>query len=126
MFHAMQGEYLPLQLLATDPDNRPIKYSILSSTATGYTLSPSGLLRWNVSSNEDKKFTFKVTDECGAFDTINMTVRMVQCPCLNGGKCLPHPNHPRGSGQYQCKCVNGDSGKLCENKMAKRGEDSKL
>jgi hypothetical protein len=114
-----------VQLKATDPDNRPVTYSILSSTATGYTFSRSGLLRWKVTSNENKRFTFKVTDECGAFNTIDMTVRIVQCPCLYGGKCIPHPYHPRGSGLYQCKCVNGNSGVRCEEFMAILGEDSK-
>ncbi|XP_031572276.1 receptor-type tyrosine-protein phosphatase F-like [Actinia tenebrosa] len=43
-----------------------------------------------------------------------MRVRIVQCPCLNGGQCVPHPYHPRGSGLYQCKCVNEFSGDTCE------------
>ncbi|XP_031570864.1 von Willebrand factor D and EGF domain-containing protein-like [Actinia tenebrosa] len=111
-YSALPGEDLVLQLRATDPDNRPVTYSLLSSTATGHTFSPAGLLRWKVTSNE--KFTFQVTDECGAFDTTDMRVRIVQCPCLNGGQCVPHPNHPRGSGLYQCKCVNGFSGDRCE------------
>ncbi|XP_031570892.1 von Willebrand factor D and EGF domain-containing protein-like, partial [Actinia tenebrosa] len=109
---AVQGEDLVIQLKATDPDNRPVTFSLLSSTATGHTLSTAGLLRWKVTSNE--KFTFKVTDECGAFDTTDMLVRIVQCPCLNDGQCVPHPYHPRGSGLYQCKCVNGFSGDRCQ------------
>jgi hypothetical protein len=111
---ALQGEDLSIQLKAKDPENLSVTYYILSSTATGYTFSPSGLLRWKVTSNDDKKFTVKFTDECDAFDTTDMTVRIVQCPCFNGGKCVPHPNHPRGSGRYQCNCINKFSGERCE------------
>ena len=101
-----------LQLKATDPDKRPVRYSVVSSTATGYTFTRAGLLRGKVTSIE--KFTFKVTDECGAFDTTDVRVRIVQCPCLNGGQCVPHPSHPRGSGLYQCNCANGFTGDRCE------------
>ncbi|XP_031549644.1 von Willebrand factor D and EGF domain-containing protein-like isoform X2 [Actinia tenebrosa] len=114
MYSTILGEYLVLQFQATDLDNRPVKYSLLSSTPTGCTMSPSGLLRWNVTSNENQKFTLQVTDECEAFDTLNITVRILQCPCLKGGQCVPHPYHPRGSGQYYCNCPRGFTGANCE------------
>ncbi|XP_031572274.1 von Willebrand factor D and EGF domain-containing protein-like [Actinia tenebrosa] len=113
-YFAIKGEYLILQLLSKDPDNRPVTYSLLRSTAHDYTFIKSGLLRWNVTSNGNQGFNLKVTDECGAFDTLNITVRILQCPCRNGGQCVPHPYHPRGSGQYYCNCLRGFSGPNCE------------
>ncbi|KAK3755691.1 hypothetical protein QZH41_008932 [Actinostola sp. cb2023] len=113
--YALQGEYLPLQLKASDPDNRPVTYSLLSTTASSvYIFSSTGLLQWKVTSQDNKDFTFKVTDECNATDTITVTVRIVVCPCKNGGKCVPKSSYPRGSGQYSCQCPQGFSGDKCE------------
>lgn len=111
--YALIGESLPLQLKATDPDDRPLKYYLISSTANkGYVLSSSGLLQLNVTSQAD--FTVEVKDECSATDTTTITVHVLKCPCRNGGKCSPHPYHPRGSGQYSCKCPTGFNGTVCE------------
>ena len=114
-FFAIVGERLPIQLKASDPDNRPIKFSLIRSTAnSGYTFTSTGLLKCDVTSRDSKEFTFKVTDECNATDVITVTIRIVVCPCKNGGKCLPHPYYPRGSGVYTCQCPVGFTGDKCE------------
>lgn len=111
--YAISGEELQLKLKASDPDNRPIRYSLISSTlSNGYTMSSTGLLQWNVTSQAD--FTVQVIDECNATDTITIALHLVKCPCKNGGQCFPHPYYPRGSGQYSCQCQSGFNGTKCD------------
>ncbi|EDO30682.1 predicted protein, partial [Nematostella vectensis] len=115
--YVLLGEDLPLQIQATDPDNRPINYSLASTNAQGYTFTSGGLLNYTMTSSESKTFTVVATDECGAKDTMTITLKVLACPCQNEGVCYPHPYHPRGSGQYYCTCQVGFNGSLCENNI---------
>lgn len=115
--YGIVGEDLPLQLVASDPENRNVTFSLLSTDATsGYSLSPSGLLRISVKA-QYMNFTIAVTDECNARDTINVKLNYMLCHCKNGGQCKPLPRSPRGSGHYTCECLKGFSGDACENNI---------
>ncbi|EDO25383.1 predicted protein, partial [Nematostella vectensis] len=111
------GEKLHLQIQATDPDNRPVNYTLATTNAHDYTFTSGGLLNYTMTSSESKTFTVVATDECGAKDTMTITLKLLTCPCQNEGVCHPHPYHPRGSGQYYCACPVGFNGSLCENNI---------
>ncbi|XP_001626966.2 von Willebrand factor D and EGF domain-containing protein [Nematostella vectensis] len=116
--YALVGEELPLQIQAIDTDGRPVTYSLASTNAQGYTFTASGLLKYTMPSTESKTFTVVAIDECGAKDTMTITLKALTCPCINGGVCHPHPYHPRGSGRYTCTCPEGFTGNLCETSLS--------
>lgn len=80
-------------------------------------LTNRGVLLWKPESTVKETFYFKVTDECNASSTFEMTIEILACPCTDKGTCRTDPNHPRGSGMYYCECQHGYKGQKCEKEI---------
>ena len=110
--YALQQENLVMPIEAKDPEGMPIQITTLSGSPTAASLK-DGILSWQPNSTQPTKFFFKATDACGASSTMNMTIEIVTCQCMNGS-CQPDPRRPRGSGFYVCDCFPGYTGVKCE------------
>lgn len=115
--YALLGEDLQLQLEGEDPEERPFVISMMSGSPPGAKLTNQGVLQWRPQSTVKENFYFKATDECNASSTFEMSVEILTCPCTDKGVCLPDPNHPRGSGEYYCKCQPGYEGQRCDREI---------
>ena len=110
--YALQQENLVMPIEAKDPEGMPIQITMLSGSPTAANLK-DGILSWQPNSTLPTKFFFKATDACGASSTMNMTIEIVTCQCMNGS-CQPDPRRPRSSGFYVCDCFPGYTGVKCE------------
>ena len=112
-YYALYQEYLELAINASDPEGMPVTISLMNGSPT-QAVTRDNIVRWNVTSNPTTQFFLKAVDSCQAVSMHNITVSLVVCPCHNNGSCVPHPNKPRGSGFYQCNCIPGFTGVMCE------------
>ena len=112
-FYALFEEHLELAIDVSDPEGMPVTVSLIGRSPSEAIMRDNVLL-WNVTSDVKTQFFLKATDACQAVSTDDITVSLVVCPCQNNGKCVPHPNEPRGSGLYQCDCEPGFTGDKCE------------
>ena len=103
-----------MQLNANDPENRTMHYSFAQNQTFGASLSKNGSFTWTKNSNESTMFMFKVTDECGAYSTLNVSVVIKGCPCQNFGECFPDHRDLNGAGNFTCSCPSEYTGALCE------------
>ena len=110
-YYALFQETLELAIDISDPEGLPVTVSLEGNSKEA--VMRQNVLRWKVSSDSSTHFSLKATDACQASATLNITVNLVDCQCKNGS-CVPHPNEPRGSGFYECKCLPGFSGSKCE------------
>ena len=90
----------------------PIKVTLMDGSPS-QAIIRDNVLVWNASNSPNTRFKLKATDACQAVSTTNITISLVVCPCQNNGKCIPHPERPRGSGLYQCNCAPGFTGDAC-------------
>ncbi|XP_028412360.1 neurogenic locus notch homolog protein 1-like [Dendronephthya gigantea] len=115
-FYAFLGKELRVQLDAIDPENRTIRYSFtLQNTSLGASLTENGFFSWTTKTNVSEVFMFKVTDECGAYSSVNASVAIKDCPCKNKGECFPDYRYLDGAGNFTCSCPVEYTGVLCEN-----------
>ena len=112
-FYALFEEHLELTINVSDPEGMPVTVSIMEGSPSEAVMRDNVLL-WNVTSGAKTQFFLKATDACQAVSMNNITVSLVVCPCQNNGRCVPHPDKPRGSGFYQCDCEPGFTGDKCE------------
>ncbi|XP_061674890.1 von Willebrand factor D and EGF domain-containing protein isoform X2 [Syngnathoides biaculeatus] len=112
---SFQGEDFLYQLRARDPEGSAVVFA-LRSGPDGASLSPSGLIRWKVTSDHThtRPFNFSVTDDCLAETLASLHVSVRPCECTNGGSCMSAVNVPAGSGEYSCACPDGFRGQRCE------------
>ena len=103
-----------VQIKATDPENRTIWYSVMQNNTLGVSLSEEGLFSWIKMTNDSTTFTFKATDECGAYSAKNVTVMLKECLCKNSGECIPDKRYLDGAGNFTCSCPIEYTGVLCE------------
>ena len=112
-YYALFEEHLELTINVSDPEGMPVTVSLMAGSPIEAVMRDNVLL-WNVTSGAQTQFFLKATDACGAVSTNDITVSLVVCQCQNNGKCVPHPDKPRGSGLYQCVCEPGFTGDKCE------------
>ena len=112
-FYALYEEHLKLTINYSDPEGMPVTVSLMEGSPSEAIMRDNVLL-WNVTSDAKTQFFLKATDACQAVSMNNISVSLVVCPCQNNGRCVPHPNEPRGSGLYQCDCEPGFTGDKCE------------
>ena len=111
--YSLLGENLTLQIQINDTEGRPVQLILLPGFPQGAQLTSDKVLHYTPKDNITRRFSFKATDECNASSTANISIEIVVCPCLNGGKCRPDPGHPRGSAMYICDCAGGYTGVRC-------------
>ena len=114
LFYAFKGKELRVQLSANDPENRTVQFSLAQSKTFGATLSNNGLFTWTKNDRGPTVFVFIVTDECGAYSTLNVSVVLRDCPCQNSGECQPDYRYLDGAGNFTCACPAEYTGALCE------------
>ena len=115
-YYATYEEHLELTIDVVDPENMPVTVSLMNGSPSD-ALMRGNILEWNVTNNTLTPFYLQAMDACQAYSTSNITVSLVVCQCKNNGRCVPHPNEPRGSGYYQCDCLPGFTGEYCENNI---------
>ena len=114
---SLVGERISIDIKATDPENRRIKYNLLHSSSNGsYVFSSNGALSITKGLAEDENitFVFSATDECNGTTILNTTLFSMKCACKNKGVCFPDQNRERGSGHYNCSCPENFTGNKCE------------
>ena len=114
VFYTFKGKELRVQLSATDPENRTIRYSFVQTETFGASLKESGLFSWTMNGNDSTIFMFKVRDECEAYSVFNVSVITKECPCQNFGECFPDYRYLDGAGNFTCSCPAEYTGTLCE------------
>lgn len=112
-YFAVLDETLELTIDAVDPESMPITFSLMDGSPSKAVVRGDVLI-WNVTNDAKTQFFLKATDACQATSYVNITVSLDVCQCQNNGRCVPHPNNPRGSGFYECQCVPGYTGDKCE------------
>ena len=117
MLYKLLTSDLTVQLEAIDPDypndTSIVQFSLESPTA-GVEVSSSGLLSWALDSNTNLSINVILTDSCGSSIVQQLALVVVECPCQNFGTCSPLVGSQVGSNEFQCECVQGTSGQLCE------------
>lgn len=111
---AFKEKEFQVQLKAKDPENRTIYYSFAQDKTFGASLTENGLFTWTKITNNSTVFKFNVTDECGAYSLLNVSVVIKKCPCQNSGECLPDYRYLDGAGNFTCSCPAEYTGVLCE------------
>ena len=111
-YYALYQENLELPVKVLDPEGMPITVTLMDGSPN-QAIIRDNVLFWNATNSPNTQFTLKATDACRAVSTLNITISLVVCPCQNNGKCIPHPEKPRGSGLYQCNCAPGFTGDAC-------------
>ncbi|XP_028406132.1 von Willebrand factor D and EGF domain-containing protein-like isoform X2 [Dendronephthya gigantea] len=114
VFYAFKGKELRVQLSADDPENRTVQYSFAQGKTFGATLSKNGSFTWIKNDRGTTAFVFNVTDECGAYSTLNVSVVLKDCSCVNSGECHPDYRYLDGAGNFTCSCLAEYTGDLCE------------
>ena len=112
-YFAVLQETLELPVDVVDPEGMPVKVSLIDGSPSEAVVRDNVLI-WNATNDAKTQFFLKATDECQAISHVNITVSLVVCQCQNNGRCVPHPNKPRGSGFYECQCAPGYTGEKCE------------
>lgn len=115
-YYAIFGEHLQLAIDVSDPEDMPVTVSLMNGSPDD-ALMRGNILEWNVTNDAVTQFYLQAMDACQAYSTKNITVSLVVCQCQNNGRCVPHPNEPRGSGRYQCDCLPGFTGDYCESNI---------
>jgi hypothetical protein len=114
LLYAFRGKQLRVQLRAIDPEYRTIRYSFAQNVTFGASLTESGVFTWTKNINDSTIFLFKVTDECGAYSVLNVSIVIKECPCLNSGECFPDYRYLDGAGNFTCSCPAEYTGGLCD------------
>ena len=112
-YFAVANETLELTIDVVDPEGMPVTVSLTEGSPSNAIVRDNVLI-WNATNDAKTQFFLKATDACQATSYVNITVSLVVCQCKNNGSCVPHPNKPRGSAFYECKCVPGYTGGECE------------
>lgn len=112
-YYALFQENLELPIDVTDPEGMPVTVSLMDGSPSDAVMKDNALL-WRAISKKETQFLLKAEDACQAVSNFNVTIDQVICQCQNNGRCVPHPNKPRGSGFYKCDCVPGFTGEKCE------------
>lgn len=115
-YYAIFEEQLELIIDVSDPEDMPVTISLMNGSPSD-ALMRGKILEWNVTNDAMTQFYLQAMDACHAYSTSNITVSLVVCQCQNNGRCVPHPNEPRGSGYYQCDCLPGFTGVTCESNI---------
>ena len=106
-----------LQLEGDDPEDRSFKIELMDGNPPEATITQSSVLVWKAEPFNSTEFFLKITDECNASSTFNLTIDILTCPCVKDGICVPDSKHPRGSGMYICSCQPGYEGQRCEKEI---------
>ncbi|PFX12900.1 von Willebrand factor D and EGF domain-containing protein [Stylophora pistillata] len=112
-YYAVFQETLELPIDVLDPEGMPLVVSLVNGGPTQAIIQQNVLI-WNATKDIMTHFLLKATDACQAVSSHNITVSLVNCQCQNHGRCVPHPDKPRGSGYYECHCLPGFTGDKCE------------
>ncbi|XP_028411917.1 neurogenic locus notch homolog protein 2-like [Dendronephthya gigantea] len=113
-FYKFRGKELRVQLNAKDPENRTVSFSFVSKETFQASLTKNGLFSWSKDTKDSTVFRFNVTDECGAYSILNVSVIIKECPCKNSGECKPDYRFLDGAGKFRCSCPAEYTGNLCE------------
>ena len=103
-----------MQLRAIDPEYRTIRYSFTQNETFGASLTENGFFTWVQHTNYSTRFLFQVTDECGAYSLLKVSIIIKECPCQNSGECLPDYRDLDGAGNFTCSCPGQYTGALCD------------
>ncbi|XP_061766914.1 mucin-like protein isoform X4 [Nerophis ophidion] len=115
MIHAEVNSTVNIRIIALDPNEDPITYSLLFPRPPQASIgSGDGFLSWRPLGTEPVQLTIKVTDRLSS-SLFTPILRI--CNCLNGGTCQYDSvteNHLQGKFQVLgCLCLKGFSGKFC-------------
>ena len=117
ILYKLQDSELNAILEAHDPDHpndtAKVQFS-LETVMDGVTVSSSGTLNGQSTANINTTINIQLADGCGSTNTLQIVLEVVECPCHNSGTCIPKNGSQPGSGQFQCQCVEGTMGQLCE------------
>ncbi|XP_061913861.1 mucin-like protein [Entelurus aequoreus] len=115
MIQAEVNSTVNLRIIALDPNEDPITYSLLFPRPPQASIgSGDGYLSWRPLGTDPVQLTIKVTDRLSS-SLFTPILRI--CNCLNGGTCQYDSvmeNHLQGKFQVLgCLCLKGFSGKFC-------------
>nr|XP_061835732.1 mucin-like protein [Nerophis lumbriciformis] len=115
MIHAEVNSTVNIRIIALDPNEDPITYSLLFPRPPQASIgSGDGYLSWRPLGTDPVQLTIKVTDRLSS-SLFTPILRI--CNCLNGGTCQYDSvteNHLQGKFQVLgCLCLKGFSGKFC-------------
>ena len=86
------GTALSQQIVATDPENNNLEYDLLSAgTASGLTISTSGLIEWSSPVEGSHSVSFSVTD---GTNTVQGTITITIAAATTNGGSTPQNNAP--------------------------------
>ena len=107
-FRVFHHQSFNLQLQATDPENRPIHYTMADTPLTDIILSSDGkLIIRNVTLDATFNVTVRVTDQCNGTSTHKITFTVLGCDCQHGGTCALQGD------EVVCVCPVGLTGSHC-------------
>ncbi|XP_033628836.1 von Willebrand factor D and EGF domain-containing protein-like [Asterias rubens] len=115
------GDAIKYQILATDPEQSAVSYSIeTQDNVSGVVISSDGTFKWSATTEGDYSFAVVLTDECGSSSLSILQVRVVLCGCRNEGVCVvPSASESDVINQadlprFTCDCPPRFTGTLCE------------
>ena len=117
VLYKLQDSELSVILEAQDPDHPndtdKVQFS-LEPVTDGVTVSSSGSLNWESTANMNTTINVRLVDGCDSSNIVQISLVVMECSCQNSGTCNLTNGRQPGSGQFQCQCVEGTVGQLCE------------
>eukprot|EP00111_Clytia_hemisphaerica_P003526 TCONS_00010074-protein len=120
---AIKGQRNRFNIIAEDPENKTITYSLNVGASSMYKITNGGLLSFTPTEVGVSRVTIRATDICGAYIDQEFTFETLKCPCegLNGGSCRFNETDRM---QLECVCPQGCTGERCDQPL--KGQNCKV